>query len=65
MRPGRMVLLNMRPDTPGAAAERARARAAGERAHADALSKFGELTAVNAGDFVKWQSARMKELLEE
>lgn len=60
---GRAVRDSMRPDPPGAAEERIRARHAGEQANREMMAKFAPLTADNAGEAIKWQDARIRELL--
>jgi len=60
---GRAVRDAMRPDAPGAVEWRVRARAAGEQANREMMAKFAPLTAVNAGEAIRWQEARIRELL--
>ena len=63
---GRAIGEQMRADareTPSLATWRAQDRAAGERAHAEALERFGPVTAENAQAFSDWQEARRRELL--
>ena len=63
---GRAIRAQMRDDareTPERAAQRVRDRAAGERAHAEAIERFGPVTAENFQAFSDWQEARRRELL--
>lgn len=54
-----------RPDQPGDGEFRIAQRANGRRAHAEALARFGPVTVENAGEFVRWQQARMTQLDRE
>lgn len=47
-------------DKPGAIEERMRNAEAGRLGYADMLEKFGELTAENAGEAIKYQEERIK-----
>lgn len=61
-RPGRLLRQLMRPDPPGAAAERIRHRAIAEQAVREREAKWPILTAENAGEAIAWQTARIIEL---
>lgn len=51
------------PEYPGAAEERIRARKAGEQVNREMMERFAPLTAENAGEAIKWQEQRIRELL--
>jgi hypothetical protein len=53
----------MRPDPPGAAEERVRARRIAEQANREMMERFAPLTVENAGEAVRWQEQRIRELL--
>ncbi len=64
-RPGRLLRAAWRDaaaETPARVAERVRRRAAATRAHAEALERFGPVTAENARAFIEWQEARLRAL---
>lgn len=63
-RPGRLLRQMMRPDAPGAAAERATQRSIGEQANAEMMERFAPLTAENAREAIAWQESRIRELQE-
>jgi hypothetical protein len=60
----RTIAAKKRPDTPAEIASRVAWIAAGRQAHADAMAKFGGVTADNAREFIEFQELRMKELEE-
>lgn len=64
-RVGRAVRDAMRPDLPGAAEERIRARKAGEQANREMMERFAPLTPENAGEAIKWQEQRIRELMSD
>lgn len=51
------------PDTPEQVAERVRRREAGDQAHAEMLARFRPLSESNAIEAIRWQEARMRELM--
>ena len=55
-------LADVNPSDDGRGPERVARRLAGERAHQEALARFGGITAANAMEFLAWQDARIKEL---
>jgi hypothetical protein len=57
-----MQLFNQRPDAPGAAAARVRARELGQQVLREVEAKFGAITAENAAEVLAWQAARLREL---
>jgi hypothetical protein len=59
---GKAVRDAMRPDPPGAVAERIANRAACERAHREMMERFGAITAENAREAIDWQEARISEI---
>lgn len=50
-------------DTPERIAERIHHRAICEQAHREMLSRFGALTVDNAVEAIRWQDARIDELI--
>lgn len=62
MRAGRAVRESMRPDTAEAVAERIRHRVLCDQAVREREARFPTLTALNAGEAIAWQDARIREL---
>ena len=58
-RVGKAVRDAMRPDPPGAVAERIANRSAAEQAHREMMARFGPLRADNALAAAAWQEARI------
>lgn len=62
MRPGRLLLAQMRPDTAEAVAWRLRDNEIRARALAEREVEFPTLTTENAREAIAWQDARIAEL---
>lgn len=58
------LLHNGGPDTGNEVAWRIARRKAGEQAHQECLAKFGAFTTENAWEAIKWQEARITELMK-
>lgn len=65
MRTGRMVRALMRPDPPGAAAERIRHRRAADQAHAEMLTRYSPLSPETMPTALAWQDRRIADLMAE